>query len=350
MQWTDMASENGGWLLLVALTFGCGSAQKPYALDVGSDDGGSAIAFGPGSASAPAAFDAHIEDDRVMVTFVTLSCAGACATVQAVGTGGYPPYTYAWDDGSTNPTRHICPASDASYSVKVTDQGTSGELARPAETVQVPLTANFLACRDAGTPDASAEASSGDGGCSTGASLIVNGSFEDPVVPVGNYSTFATGSSFAGWNVIGDASGNVSVLSGTYGMLPGVMLPPGASWSPAWTPECGAQTLDLTGVSNTATGVSHTLATTAGTTYTLTFWVGNVVDPGVGWGTSSTVDVLIDGVQVLVAANSDGNATALTWKQFTVRFAATAASTTIAFVNGDPSTDNANILDGVVLY
>ena len=105
----------------------------------------------PGTdASGPGAFDAYIEQNHVTVTFITLSCSGKCATVEAVGTGGYPPYMFKWDDGSKSAMRQFCPTSSTNYNVKVTDTGTSGELARAPETVQVPLAANVLACPDGG--------------------------------------------------------------------------------------------------------------------------------------------------------------------------------------------------------
>jgi hypothetical protein len=140
--------------LPVALALGCGGS--PGNLDVGFDDGGGGL-FPIGDASAPGALDAHIEQNHVTVNFVTVSCTGPCADVVAVPTGGYPPYTFAWENGSTSATRQVCPTASTSYSVKVTDTGTSGELERPAETVQVPLAANVLACPDGGISDASAD-------------------------------------------------------------------------------------------------------------------------------------------------------------------------------------------------
>jgi hypothetical protein len=85
------------------------------------------------------------------VKFITLSCSDDCAEVEAVGTGGYPPYTFAWDDGSTSATRKVCPTSSTSYRVTVTDTGTSGEFSRGPETVQVSLPANVIACPDGGS-------------------------------------------------------------------------------------------------------------------------------------------------------------------------------------------------------
>ncbi len=139
-------------LLPIALAVGCGSSGgNGYSLDVGADDSGPSLVLGAGDASVTGAFDAHIEQNHIAVTFVTLSCAGPCADVVAVPTGGQAPYTFKWDDGSTTASRHVCPASSTSYSVKVTDTGTSGELARAAETVQVPLAANVIACPDGGS-------------------------------------------------------------------------------------------------------------------------------------------------------------------------------------------------------
>jgi hypothetical protein len=139
----------------VVLAAGCGSGgTSGFGGEVGiyQPDGGSFL--GSGDASASGAFDAHIEENRVTVTFVTLSCTGPCATVQAVGTGGYPPYAFQWDDGSTSASRRVCPTASTSYDVNVTDTGTSGELARPAQTVHVPLKANVITCPDGGALDA----------------------------------------------------------------------------------------------------------------------------------------------------------------------------------------------------
>ena len=48
--------------------------------------------------------------------------------------------------------------------------------------------------------------------------------------------------------------------------------------------------------------------------------------------------------------NSDGaGTTSPAWRQFSVKFTAVAASSTIAFINGDGASDNSNIIDSVVL-
>src|ERR1700722_13443831 len=86
-----------------------------------------------------------------------------------------------------------------------------------------------------------------------GANLIKNGSFETPVANTGSYLVYSTGDTFAGWKVVG-AAGNVGIVSGTFEQN-GFTFPA----------VKGAQWLDLTGVSNSATGVQQTVATTAGT-------------------------------------------------------------------------------------
>jgi len=160
-------------LVVAASAFGCGSdGGNQYSLNVGSDDGGTSFVLSRMD-GGQGGFDAYVENSsQVAVKFVTLSCSGPCATVEAVGTGGYPPYTFAWDDGSTNAVRQVCPTSSTSYNVKVTDSGTAGELPRPAETVRVPLAANVLSC-----PDASVAAPDE---CDSGAAIPSAGTYTGP--------------------------------------------------------------------------------------------------------------------------------------------------------------------------
>jgi hypothetical protein len=158
---------------LTPLCSGCGSGGgNGLGGEVGTYDPEGGLFSGAGDASGPVGFDAHIEQNHVTVTFVTLSCSGPCADVVAVPTGGNAPYTFEWDDGSTSASRHVCPTSSTNYDVKVTDTGTSGELARPAETVQVPLKANVSACPDGGEAGAAC-----DGGTVTPASGAYSGSY-----------------------------------------------------------------------------------------------------------------------------------------------------------------------------
>jgi hypothetical protein len=172
-----------------------------------------------------------------------------------------------------------------------------------------------------------------------GANLIKNGGFEKPIAPAGNYTCFNTGQTFVNWTVVG-ATGNVCVISGTY-TANGFTV----------EPEAGAQSIDLTGYgSNMATGVSQTVATTPGAAYQLTFWVGNVVNTGGPDGLTSTVNVLVNGVQVYTATNSLGaGSSSVVWQKFTATITSLTPQTTIAFINGDPAGDNYNGLDGITL-
>jgi hypothetical protein len=170
------------------------------------------------------------------------------------------------------------------------------------------------------------------------ANLITNGSFESPVAPAGSFDNFGSGSTgISGWTVVGP---EVSVVSGTY-----------FSECCSFPAESGSQWLDLTGdVSNTVEGVQQTVATTPGTEYDLTFWVGNIYDPDGVYGTTSTVDLRlggIDGTLLGAFTNSSTTTGTQTWEEFTTSFTATSTSTTLDFLNGDPSNDNSNGLDNI---
>ncbi|MGH7435605.1 MAG: hypothetical protein ACRENE_08015, partial [Polyangiaceae bacterium] len=131
----------------------CGSAGNAgYPIDVGGDDaGGLHIAARDASVTG---LDAYVEKGQIAVSIFTVGCSGSCATVQAVGTGGEPPYSFRWENGSTNPVREVCPAADSSYSVTVTDSPSTGEVSHPSGTAHASVTADVLGCSDAGPGDA----------------------------------------------------------------------------------------------------------------------------------------------------------------------------------------------------
>ena len=185
------------------------------------------------------------------------------------------------------------------------------------------------------------------------ASLILNGSFESPVVGGGTFTSYPPGlpapgnaSGITDWSVVGAAGTEVSIVNGTY------------------TKECcifaaedGVQWLDLTGFqTNQFEGVAQTVPTTNGTTYDLSFWVGNVSDPTGVFGTTSTVQLQINSIAVGSFTNSSSTPPApglpqpMNWMQFMTTFTAGAGtSTTVGFFNLDPPTDNNNGLDNIVL-
>ena len=175
------------------------------------------------------------------------------------------------------------------------------------------------------------------------AASLVDGSFEDPAVPVGGFTLFTTGQTFgtgSPWTVVGVGGGNVGIVYTNF-LQNGITFPA----------EDGNQWIDLTGTSNSpAEGVQQTVATTVGQQYSLSFWVGNVNNVGGIFGTTSTVDVDINGSQVLAADNSCTSCTStLAWQSFTTTFTASTTSTTLAFLNGDPSNDTSNGLDNITL-
>lgn len=163
--------------------------------------------------------------------------------------------------------------------------------------------------------------------------LLVNGSFEVPVVRDGAYVLVNTGQSFAGWQVIG-AAGAVAPISGKYGRA-GI----------TFTAQHGNQWLDMTGLSNTATGIQQAVRTEPGVQYELSFHVGNVV--GGGFGTTSAVEVLVDGRSLGVFRNDGHSPRQQHWRQASVTVTATATTTVIAFINRDGANDDSNGLDNV---
>jgi hypothetical protein len=171
---------------------------------------------------------------------------------------------------------------------------------------------------------------------SASSNLIVNGTFSSPVVGAGSDQFIATGATFSGWRVMG-APGNIAIMSGTF-------LQNGFTFDA----DATSQWLDLTGTSNSATGVVQTISTVNGLRYTLRFATGNTYDPGGIFGVSSSIDVRINGRLLLRATNSGGRGTTRqVWQNFSTAFVATSNVTHLEFLNEDPSTDTENGLDDV---
>jgi hypothetical protein len=171
------------------------------------------------------------------------------------------------------------------------------------------------------------------------ANLLTNGSFELPPVPPGSFTTFPAGSVLIpGWTVFGPAGTDVAIVSTTFTQS-GVSFPA----------QEGIQWMDLTGLnSNSTEGVSQAVTTMPGNQYQLSLHVGNTTG-GTIFGTTSTVNVLLNGSLTFTDVNDTVSAATLNWEQFTHTFIASGALSTLAFQNGDPSNDNSNGLDNVVL-
>jgi hypothetical protein len=170
------------------------------------------------------------------------------------------------------------------------------------------------------------------------ANLLTNGSFEDPLVPAGTFTLFATGTAFTGWTATGPAGTNVGIVSGSF-VQNGV----------TFQAFDGIQWLDLTGLnSNSTEGVSQAVATTSGHAYQLSYVIGNTTGGGI-FGSTSTVNVFLNGVPTFSDTNSNTSASSLNWVPISHTFTASTALTTLLFQNGDPGADNSNGLDNVVL-
>lgn len=167
--------------------------------------------------------------------------------------------------------------------------------------------------------------------------LVKNGSFEKPVVPDGGGVFFNPGDQFQGWRVVG-SGGNIGLNSGDLVFC-----------NHNFPAKKGKQWLDLTGNADngSAVGVQQSIATTPGATYLLSLYVGNIVDAGGICGTTSTVNVVIDGMSVASFTNKAGKGDTQEWKKFSTEFVAQNAKTTLALLNGDPGGDFDNGLDGI---
>ena len=168
--------------------------------------------------------------------------------------------------------------------------------------------------------------------------LFTNGSFESPRAPAGKLTNFASGSTdIAGWTIAG---AEASLVDSTF-----------SSFSLQFPASDGSQWLDLTGfLASTGETIKQTVTTVMGRTYHLSFAVGHVFNPHGIYGTSSTVVVTVNGAPLGRFTNSCTTCThELSWETFTASFVADSTTTVIEFLNKDPSTDNCNGLDDVVL-
>lgn len=178
----------------------------------------------------------------------------------------------------------------------------------------------------------------GAAGAAQATNLVVDGGFELPVVPSGSYTLFNLGQTFSNWVVVGK-QGNLAIVSGSFTQNGFRFLAHG-----------GKQWLDLTGTSNTPTGVEQRVLTVPGHVYQLNFWVGNVYDPGGIFGTSSRIHVYVDGLLSATALNTAGKGTdTQVWRGFAVKFKAKKSETTITFLNDDPVNDTLNGIDDISL-
>lgn len=160
---------------------------------------------------------------------------------------------------------------------------------------------------------------------------FVNPGFEVPPPPNGGYTVYGGGSSVSGWFVVGT---QVMWLSNNYVESNGV-----SGGTLTFNSHSGQSSVDLTGAGNngTSAGVQQSVATSAGLSYTISFWVGKATGNAF-YATPSTVDVSIDGGTRVGFTNSNNNPDVVDWQQFFHTFVAAGSSTLVTFYNG--TTDN----------
>jgi hypothetical protein len=173
------------------------------------------------------------------------------------------------------------------------------------------------------------------------AATVFSDGFESPIVPSASFTNFSPGQVFGPWTAIGVAP--VSIVSGTFSQT-GIVFPA----------QSGSQWIDLAGqTSNSVEGVRTAVSTVSGQTYDVSFWIGNVIDPGGFFALTSTVNVLANGAPVFSGTNSSGSAPgaprSMVWQQFDFQYLANSNSTSFSFVSGDPPSDFVTGLDNVVI-
>ena len=148
------------------------------------------------------------------------------------------------------------------------------------------------------------------------ANLLVNGSFETPVIPSATFFDFGVGGEPAGfaWTV---TTNTVDIVSN--------------GWS-GGTAFDGSQWLDLVGFGTTG-GVEQTFATTPGQQYTLSFAYANNPVTGVPGPFSADVTITSGADTLLNQSISHGSSTTsgLDWAPFSMTLTATGTSATLAF-------------------
>jgi hypothetical protein len=182
----------------------------------------------------------------------------------------------------------------------------------------------------------------------SGAVLFQNG-FEFPVVnhtgPSGNsggYDNYGTGQAIGPWTVVGapGVTDAVSVVTSNF-----------TQNGFSFVAQSGQQWADLAGQdANSNYGVRTTVAGLLGQSYSVSFWVGNVVDPANVFGESTTVNLLVNNVPVFTAINTDGTGqTTQVWRQYTYNGFGLTDAITFTFLSGDPQSDFSSAFDNVTI-
>jgi hypothetical protein len=198
--------------------------------------------------------------------------------------------------------------------------------------------------------------------------LLLNGSFETPVVPpsslCGPYADCVgyrngVGDSIGGWLVIGRAG--VTPGGDPIPGAPASVLQIGCSYQEPksststvlnFHPQDGLQSVDLTGEGNQGVdnGIKQTVSTVPGTLYDISFWVGHQDPTADGYTLGpALIGLVIDQNTPVLFSNDLAALNDVAWQQFNYMFTASGDQTTIAFLNQTPVGNNFAGLDNVVL-
>lgn len=170
-------------------------------------------------------------------------------------------------------------------------------------------------------------------GTASAANLIVNGGFENPLVPGSCCITVGEGQSdIPGWTV---EAGNVNVVNGTFGSNPFGNL--------AYE---GNQYLDLVGEGGKG-AISQTFATEIGKAYNLVFYFSHNLFSGTDLA-SATV-TLTPGTGVLgdIFSHNFGSTGDLGWTRYAGVFTATSAQSTLTFNSLKGGNNEGVLIDAV---
>jgi hypothetical protein len=178
----------------------------------------------------------------------------------------------------------------------------------------------------------------GFGSAPASANLLLNGSFEDPIVGSSTDNCLGLSGCFGfnvgqsvgtGWSVFGpgctvncQAIPPIIILSNNY-----------SEGSRLFTAQDGTQSVDLTGASNQgANGVQQTVNLSAGT-YDLSFWIGRQGTGDFYMG-PAVADLLINGIAQATFINTLNTLPLdLNWQQFAFSFTTLGGPTTIGLRN-----------------
>ena len=200
--------------------------------------------------------------------------------------------------------------------------------------------------------------------------LLVNGSFEQPIVwpmsSCGAYSNclgfhngVAGNDNIAGWQLIG--KGGVDIEGNPIPGAPATVMVLGSDYAEPFGeslatlnfhPQAGQQSVDLTGEGNqgTTNGIKQSVGTTPGAVYGLTFWLGHQDSSAPGYtGGPASIALYIDGALVGIYNNFFDTTQDVTWRPFSYQFTASSPSTVVAFLNNTPLGNNYAGLDNVAL-